>query len=410
MQALAGARLLGLALPDVVWPKGEAWSATRGVELSRQADFALAEVAADEEAWRRLQNDLYSRFREFEDELMRRGIVATGSPQGDLFLVSVSFQNSDMGVDEARSALIAEINARHAVLSASEKRVIENHLLGEVAAQIGDRLHQAESMVERMNREVAHCQTTAGMILKFRWLIGEEAPVGIKDARALLMRTGTMRSPQEQEALASFLQGRISAERSQGDAGSWYQILARALDYRSWHEFQVERQQDGKWVRLTKRTHGTGSGGEKAIALTVPQFAAAAAHYSSADEIAPRLILLDEAFVGVDKQVRSRAMGLLAAFDLDFVMTSENEWGCYPTLPHVAIYQLSGKAGIDAVGTTRFVWNGRERRRADVLPPPATASIIGRSGGREGDGGDEVPPAPQLGLDFGALPASSSER
>jgi len=26
-------------------------------------------------------------------------------------------------------------------------------------------------------------------------------------------------------------------------------------------------------------------------------------------------------------------MGLLRAFDLDFVMTSEQEWGCYATLP-----------------------------------------------------------------------------
>ena len=58
-------------------------------------------------------------------------------------------------------------------------------------------------------------------------------------------------------------------------------------------------------------------------------------------------------------------MELLGAFDLDFVMTSEREWGCYPTVPAVAIYQLSSRTGIDAVGLTRWVWNGRERVRAD---------------------------------------------
>ena len=58
-------------------------------------------------------------------------------------------------------------------------------------------------------------------------------------------------------------------------------------------------------------------------------------------------------------------MGLLAAFDLDFMMTSEREWGCYPTLPGLAIYQLSARQGIDAVGVTRWVWNGRQRIRAE---------------------------------------------
>ena len=129
--------------------------------------------------------------------------------------------------------------------------------------------------------------------------------------------------------------------------------------------FSVERKQDGQWRRLTRRTHGTGSGGEKAVALTVPQFAAAAAHYDSADPRSPRLILLDEAFVGVDKDMRAKCMGLLAAFDLDFVMTSEREWGCYPTLPGLAIYQLAAHPQIDAVHLTRWIWNGHERTRDD---------------------------------------------
>jgi hypothetical protein len=71
--------------------------------------------------------------------------------------------------------------------------------------------------------------------------------------------------------------------------------------------------------------------------LTLPQFAAAAAHYRSADPRAPRLILLDEVFVGVDSDMRAKCMGLLATFDLDFVMTSEREWGCYSSLPGLAI-------------------------------------------------------------------------
>ena len=65
--------------------------------------------------------------------------------------------------------------------------------------------------------------------------------------------------------------------------------------------------------------------------------------------------------MGIDSDMRSKCMGMLHEFDLDFVMTSEREWGCYATLPGLAIYQLSARAGVDAVWTSRWVWNGRER-------------------------------------------------
>jgi hypothetical protein len=168
------------------------------------------------------------------------------------------------------------------------------------------------------------------------------------------------------------LQEQIRRVRESNQTGTWQQHLAEALDYRRWHRFAVQQKRDGEWKRLTRRTHGTGSGGEKALALTMPQFAAAAAHYSASPS-APRLILLDEAFVGVDTEMRRKCMDLLASFDLDFVMTSEREWGCYPTVPALAIYQLARRDGIEAVGITRWVWNGRQRLPAEHPSIPASA-------------------------------------
>ena len=165
----------------------------------------------------------------------------------------------------------------------------------------------------------------------------------------------------ERQMLGSFLQRQIQAAGPDIEHASWQEALGDALDYRRWHRLAVERYQDGVWKRLTRRTHGTGSGGEKAVALTLPHFAAAAAFYRTAHLLSPRLILLDEAFVGIDADMRAKCMGLIHTFDLDFMMTSEREWGCYQTLPGLAIYQLSARPGIDAVGLTRWVWNGRQR-------------------------------------------------
>ncbi len=174
-------------------------------------------------------------------------------------------------------------------------------------------------------------------------------------------------------ALAQFLQGRIGAAQAEDEDGSWRDHLASALDYRRWHRFVVERQQDGQWRRLDRRTYGTGSGGEKALALTLPRFAAAAAYYRSAAAHAPRLVMLDEAFAGIDPTMRAQCLGVLEQFDLDVVMTSELEWGCYPTVPALGIYHLSAFPGIDAVGVTRWIWNGRERRQIDTPLPPDRA-------------------------------------
>jgi ABC-type Mn2+/Zn2+ transport system ATPase subunit len=70
--------------------------------------------------------------------------------------------------------------------------------------------------------------------------------------------------------------------------------------------------------------HGALSGGEKAIALHLPLFAAVAAHYQATPQ-APRIILLDEVFVGVDTNNRGQVFALLSALDLDLMLTSDHE-------------------------------------------------------------------------------------
>ena len=209
-----------------------------------------------------------------------------------------------------------------------------------------------------------------GVLFRFQW--EPDTEIRFHEIRPVLLRKGELWTPAERTALAAFLQGRIKAEQDADESASWRDQLAKALDYRRWHRFVVERQQDGHWRRLNRATYGTGSGGEKALALTLPRFAAAAAHYRSAAKTAPRLVMLDEAFAGIDPTMRAQCLGVLTQFDLDVIMTSELEWGCYPTVPALAIYHLTTLPGIDAVAATRWIWNGREKRQQDtVLPPTA---------------------------------------
>jgi Putative exonuclease SbcCD, C subunit len=99
---------------------------------------------------------------------------------------------------------------------------------------------------------------------------------------------------------------------------TYWEALAAVLDYRSWHAFELLLVTPGEGeARLTRAKHSVMSGGEKSAAIHLPLFAAANALYSSAKDQCPRLIALDEAFVGIDELSKPDRFGLAIYFDPD---------------------------------------------------------------------------------------------
>jgi hypothetical protein len=269
------------------------------------------------------------------------------------------------------AALAEEVEARQQLLDSREREILENHLVGEVASTLQELITAAETRVAETNRELADRPTSTGMQLQLGWKVNPDGPDGLADARGRLLRqTSDAWSEADRAAVGGFLQNQIKAVRAQDATGTWLEHLTNALDYRQWHRFTVERRQGNAWHSAT----GPSSGGERVLAASVPLFAAASSYYSSAgNPHAPRLVMLDEAFAGVDDRARAKCLGLLAAFDLDVVMTSEREWGCYAEVPGLAIAQLSRIEGVAAVLVTRWEWDGAMRIR--VEPPPESPLV-----------------------------------
>lgn len=371
LRRVAEERLLAEAHAGLTTIELAAWAVSRAVEIARQIEPLLADTAADDDTWRRRQDTIHTHVQELRDRLIAHGHQPETQQIEDLVLVRCIFQGRPHTMTELRDALAAEIGERERLFAAREQEIIENHLLGEIAVELQRLIRDAESWISLANRELAARPTSTGLRFRFAW---EPEPEGAFAAvRRPFLRTSELWTPAERGDLTRFLQERIRAEQAANEDGSWRDHLSSALDYRRWHRFLVERQQEGVWRRLDKRTYGTGSGGEKALALTLPLFAAAAAHYRSARTDAPRLVMLDEVFAGIDPTMRAQCMGVLVQFDLDVVMTSESEWGCYATVPGLAIYHLTALPGIDAVAATRWVWNGRERQQTDLVQAPAVA-------------------------------------
>jgi uncharacterized protein YPO0396 len=296
------------------------------------------------------------------DAMARHGHSAGLTLHDGIIVVDVVFQGRSHDVPRLAEALREEAEQRARLLSAREREILENHLLNEVAGTLHELITVAEAEVRGMNDELESRPTSTGMKLRLVWQQARDAPDGLDRVRHKLRQTVDAWSADDRAIVGSFLQQRIATENASNPAAGWAEALTVALDYRRWHEFVIQRYQDGQWRPAT----GPASGGERALAASVPLFAAASAHYKSASNPnAPRLIALDEAFAGVDDDSRAKCLGLLATFDMDVVMTSEREWGCYPQVPGLGICQLARHDGIDAVLVTPWRWDGRERRPAE---------------------------------------------
>ena len=373
LQTFASTGLLHLAAADI--GKGGLTSTARTVEAAFELSSRLQSIDAGDTAWEQHQKSIPSEFNSLMQALSVQGCQSSATFRDDVFVATAMHAGRERGMDELRQILFDDVATRQMLLNAREREILENHLVGRVSSHLRELLHAAEEQVRQMNVELESRPMSTGMKLRFVWTPNENAPSGMVEARRRLMQLNDVWSPAERQMLGLFLHQQIQAVGSDVEGATWQESLAEALDYRKWHWFGVERYQDSAWKRLTRRTHGTGSGGEKAVALTLPHFAAAAAFYRTADTLAPRLILLDEAFVGIDADMRAKCMGLIHTFDLDFMMTSEREWGCYQTLPGIAIYQLSTRPGIDAIGLTRWVWNGRQRSLMHTMNAEAVGMV-----------------------------------
>jgi uncharacterized protein (TIGR02680 family) len=357
--------LLAVAAPefDSATPS---WTIEGALGIARRAEQVLHQVNDDDAEWTRVQGALSRDYTTLSTALTALDHHAQLETTDFGMVVTIIYQNRPQRPDLIEASLRDEIAQRQSLLTARETEVLENHLQAEVAAAIQRMLREAENRRIAINAELAKRPTSTGVKFRLDWQPLPEgvdgAPVGLEAARKRLLNTSfDAWSVQDRQVVGAMLQGRITAERTRanGESASLLEMLGRALDYRRWHRFRVQRWQDGQWRPLS----GPASSGERALGLTVPLFAAVSSFYThGGSKDAPRLVLLDEAFAGIDDAARAHCMALVREFDLDFVMTSEREWACYAELPGVSICQLQRREGIDAVHVSRWRWDGRARR------------------------------------------------
>ncbi|HWD75614.1 MAG TPA: TIGR02680 family protein [Solirubrobacteraceae bacterium] len=358
---LAQAGILQLALRETT-PADAAtagtWTATRTLEVARglPPELLAVRTGSGEQAVE-VQRAVQLLDRELAEADM--AAYATRGEDG-LLLVRVTDAGGEQTLTQMLETLSAEIADREQILTAEERRVFTDALVEEIADHLRQRIHEVRGRVERMNAVLHRSPTAAGKTVELEWRPLEHDEGTQQTALALLRRDVRHLGEEARGQLVAFFRAKIDTARREhafaGQPQPMVDTLMGAFDYRAWFAFGMhERGPDGR-VRLTKRRHAVGSGGEQSVLIHLPLFAAAAALYG--DSQAPRLIMLDEALSGIDDETRERVLEATVAFDLDVVMTSHELWGTYRSVPQLAIYQLHRENGTFGVHAIPFLWDG----------------------------------------------------
>ncbi|SFM88315.1 TIGR02680 family protein [Pseudonocardia ammonioxydans] len=298
---------------------------------------------------------------------------ATSGPAADVDprVVEIGGALAAIGRDDAGEHAIGVLARRLAagverdadLLTERERRLFEEHILGDLGESLRARRQESEELVTAMNSLLRGVTTSQGIAVQLRWTLRDDVSGDARRAVELLGRPVGSLLPDERQELRDALHRLIEASRSEAPEDSYSEHLNRALDYRRWFAFRIRYtrpETPGTWADLHRRSPL--SQGEQKVVCYLPLFAAAAAHFSSlagAAPYSPRFVLLDDAFPKIDVRTHPLLFGLLVQLDLDFVVTSERLWGDHETVPSLAIYEALRDPAERGIAQYRHVWDGR---------------------------------------------------
>ncbi|OLF13548.1 SbcC/MukB-like Walker B domain-containing protein, partial [Actinophytocola xanthii] len=286
-------------------------------------------------------------------------IVAQRS--ADILTVTVTGAQGPRPVAEAARDVAERLASQRDLLSEEYQSIFDAFMLRDLADKLATQIAVADDLCRRMNETLDVARSSQGVHVQLEWQPAPDLDEGMRGALALIRTPFARRGPDEDERLRQALTERITTERD-GHSGDYAEVLARALDYRTWYRFTVRVRDDGPDGAPRTRRMRQLSSGETRLISYVTLFAAASAFYDAvstgAERPPVRLVLLDEAFERLDEPTIARMLGLLVDLDMDWIITWPSGWGLSEKIPRMHIYDVLRPKGGRGIACTHAIWTG----------------------------------------------------
>ncbi|RLK54719.1 SbcC/MukB-like Walker B domain-containing protein [Actinokineospora cianjurensis] len=287
-----------------------------------------------------------------------------------ILTVVVSAEEGPAPVAVAARRVAGRLAERRGFLTEQYQGIFALHLVRELAERLSAQIAVAEDLTRRMNEVLDTARSSQGVHVRLDWQPAAWLDESTLEALRLLRVPFAQRTEEQDARLQQVFTERIESERDSA-TGGYTEILARALDYRSWFAFTVRVRDTGPDGKPRSRRLRQLSSGETRLISYVTLFAAAAAFYGAisaglASTMSPlRLVLLDEAFERLDDPTIARMLELLVDLDMDWVITWPSGWGVSDRIPRMHIYDVLRPKSGHGVACTHTTWDGTTLDRDD---------------------------------------------
>ncbi|MFJ7556805.1 SbcC/MukB-like Walker B domain-containing protein [Bacillus thuringiensis] len=281
--------------------------------------------------------------------------------------ISMEYENVKMTPFQVYSRLQSHIEMMEREVSEQDRKLYEDIIITTLGDSIRRKIQYVKEWEKDINQYMEHEH-----LIKFRikWTPkpGNDEELETNQLVELITKDGRF---VDLSPLSRHFRSKIERAKGQreGEEYSLQNIMRDALDYRQWFEFQIFfTKQNDKEQKLTAKTYGKLSGGQKVMAMITPVLAAIHAKYSEAREGGLRVFSLDEAFSRVDDDNINSMFTYIQKLGLDYILNSQSLWGCFESVPSLDIYELLRPNNIPAVMVMRYHWNGvsREHIRKEI--------------------------------------------
>ncbi len=285
-------------------------------------------------------------------------------------IITASFNYEKIGLLEYEKEIKKQIEDTCLLIQEKDRELFESILTDTVSNKLTNLISESKKWIADMSSLMSEMNSSMGLSFTLKWQprkAENESMLSTDHLVRILSSDANIMSEETKESVTKHFKAEMNRckleAKDNEEPIDYRKIIKEILDYRKWYELRMYYQRKNEVNKeLTDRAFNTFSGGEKAMAMYVPLFAAINSQYhNSKKDDYPRIIALDEAFAGVDDQNINEMFRLVEDLGFDYIMNSQALWGCYPAVKDLTIAELLRPGNDKFITVIFYHWDGVRR-------------------------------------------------